>query len=273
MSLNVKYFYDCKAQERRIIAREFIALQDNDSDLLDHAFRNVHNLPHGWKHDNLIIGKDKNGHVTTISLQNRQLSGTVDLSATLPPTLVALDLARNQLSGDLHLADLPTPLKRLNLSHNAFSSVVFAPLPPSLDRLDLSFNKLSGNLADILDAGVTRRTWYSSGWTSLVFDHNNFTGSLAPLSPWLNSLSVTHNDLSGTVLRKCVKTEDNTRYAAGNKNLLVLDQTEYDHAMTDAVMTLRCAKTSRCGVEDGMAIWAVAQQVLNFLTTCPQSVE
>jgi Leucine-rich repeat (LRR) protein len=91
------------------------------------------------------------------NLRHLRLPGnlfTGSLPIYIPPSLIEIDLSRNQLSGSI-------PSWKLHLS---------PPDPSVLFTLDLQFNFLSGNIPDMFGS--------TPSWDTIDLSHNNLTGSM-----------------------------------------------------------------------------------------------
>ncbi|KAK7303345.1 hypothetical protein RJT34_14248 [Clitoria ternatea] len=113
----------------------------------------------------------------------------------LPPNLTSLNLARNNLSGNLpYSISAMTSLDYLNLSNNVLSQStgdIFASLS-HVGTLDLSFNNFSGDLPPSFAS--------LSNLSSLFLQKNQLTGSLSVLVGLpLDTLNVANNNFSGWI--------------------------------------------------------------------------
>lgn len=133
-----------------------------------------------------------------MSLRNLDLSDNKihdTIPYQLPPNLTSLNLARNNLSGNLpYSISAMVSLNYLNLSNNVLSMTVgdvFAGLS-DLGTLDLSFNNLSGDLPPSFGS--------LSNLSSLFLQTNQLTGSLSVLVGLpLDTLNVANNNFSGWI--------------------------------------------------------------------------
>ncbi|CAL5048840.1 unnamed protein product [Urochloa decumbens] len=155
--------------------------------------------------------------VTSIKLSGMELNGTLgyelsslqalktmDLSNNflhdaipyqLPPNLTYLNLAKNNLSGNLpYSISTIVSLEYLNLSHNSFIQEIgelFGSLN-SLSELDISFNNLTGNLP--MSMGSLSKV------SSLYMQNNQLYGTVDVLSNLsLATLNIANNNFSGMI--------------------------------------------------------------------------
>lgn len=135
--------------------------------------------------------------VTELALDPAGYSGSLSSSVWSLRFLEFLDLADNRLAGAIppppH-AGLPSPLRRLSLSRNAFSGEIpgFSATPaPALEELYLDNNLLSGPIPpELATLPALRR---------LELQMNNLTGEIPDLGPLQNLtfLDASDNSLSG----------------------------------------------------------------------------
>lgn len=87
------------------------------------------------------------GDISSLYMERCNLSGTL-LDAPLPPSLDALSLAGNSLSGTIPFDswDLEGYMSSLNLSSNRLTGTLPEDLSANVQKLDLSSNELSGTL-------------------------------------------------------------------------------------------------------------------------------
>ncbi|KAI9127598.1 hypothetical protein K1719_000591 [Acacia pycnantha] len=128
-----------------------------------------------------------------LDLSDNKIHDTVPYQ--LPPNLTSLNLARNNLSGNLpYSISAMTSLNYLNVSHNALSlsiGDIFANLA-DLSTLDLSFNDFSGDLPPSFGS--------LSNLSSVFLQNNQLTGSLSVLVGLpLDTLNVANNNFSGWI--------------------------------------------------------------------------
>ncbi|KAF8687827.1 hypothetical protein HU200_042767 [Digitaria exilis] len=155
--------------------------------------------------------------VTSIKLSGMELNGTLgyelsglqalktmDLSNNflhdaipyqLPPNLTYLNLAKNNLSGNLpYSISTMVSLEYLNLSHNSLFQEIgelFGSLN-SLSELDISFNDLTGNLP-VSMASLSKVS-------SLFMQNNQLSGPVDVLSNLsLATLNIANNNFSGMI--------------------------------------------------------------------------
>ncbi|EEF43813.1 Serine/threonine-protein kinase PBS1, putative [Ricinus communis] len=131
-----------------------------------------------------------------IDLSDNNIHDTIPYQ--LPPNLTSLNLARNNLSGNLpYSISTMVSLTYLNMSHNSISQSVgdvFANLA-LLTTLDLSFNNFSGNLPSSFSSLSNLSTFY--------IQNNQLTGSLDVLAGLpLTTLNVANNHLTGWIPRE-----------------------------------------------------------------------
>ncbi|KAG2395680.1 Protein STRUBBELIG-RECEPTOR FAMILY 8 Leucine-rich repeat receptor kinase-like protein [Vigna angularis] len=131
-----------------------------------------------------------------LDLSDNKIHDTIPYQ--LPPNLTSLNLARNNLSGNLPYSfSAMGSLNYLNLSNNALSMAVgdvFANLS-DLDILDLSFNNFSGDLPPSFGS--------LANLSSLFLQKNQLTGSLSVLVGLpLDTLNVANNNFSGWLPRE-----------------------------------------------------------------------
>ncbi|KAK4284326.1 hypothetical protein QN277_001177 [Acacia crassicarpa] len=128
-----------------------------------------------------------------LDLSDNKIHDTVPYQ--LPPNLTSLNLARNNMSGNLpYSISAMTSLNYLNVSHNALSvsiGDIFANLA-DLSTLDLSFNDFSGDLPPSFGS--------LSNLSSVFLQNNQLTGSLSVLVGLpLDTLNVANNNFSGWI--------------------------------------------------------------------------
>ncbi|XP_050288449.1 protein STRUBBELIG-RECEPTOR FAMILY 8 isoform X1 [Quercus robur] len=129
----------------------------------------------------------------TLDLSDNGIHDTIPYQ--LPPNLTSLNLAGNNLSGNLPYSLKITPtLQYLNFSRNSLSQSIgdiFANLS-GLSTLDLSFNKFSGDLP--VSLGL------ASNLSSLYLQNNQLTGSIDVLTSLpLTNLNVANNQFNGWI--------------------------------------------------------------------------
>ncbi|XP_030971468.1 protein STRUBBELIG-RECEPTOR FAMILY 8 isoform X2 [Quercus lobata] len=129
----------------------------------------------------------------TLDLSDNGIHDTIPYQ--LPPNLTSLNLAGNNLSGNLPYSLKITPtLHYLNFSRNSLSQSIgdiFANLS-GLSTLDLSFNKFSGDLP--VSLGL------ASNLSSLYLQNNQLTGSINVLTSLpLTNLNVANNQFNGWI--------------------------------------------------------------------------
>ncbi|TKY72195.1 STRUBBELIG-RECEPTOR FAMILY 8 [Spatholobus suberectus] len=128
-----------------------------------------------------------------LDLSDNKIHDTIPYQ--LPPNLTSLNLAKNNLSGNLpYSMSAMSSLNYLNLSNNALSMTVgdiFASLS-DLGTLDLSFNNFSGDLPPSFGS--------LSNLSSLFLQKNQLTGFLSVLVGLpLDTLNVANNNFSGWI--------------------------------------------------------------------------
>ncbi|XP_028763003.1 protein STRUBBELIG-RECEPTOR FAMILY 8-like [Neltuma alba] len=128
-----------------------------------------------------------------LDLSDNKIHDTVPYQ--LPPNLTSLNLARNNLSGNLpYSISAMSSLNYLNVSHNALSlsiGDIFADLA-DLGTLDLSFNDFSGDLPPSFGS--------LSNLSSVFLQNNQLTGSLNVLVGLpLDTLNVANNNFTGWI--------------------------------------------------------------------------
>ncbi|XP_027361354.1 protein STRUBBELIG-RECEPTOR FAMILY 8 isoform X3 [Abrus precatorius] len=131
-----------------------------------------------------------------LDLSDNKIHDTIPYQ--LPPNLTSLNLARNNLSGNLpYSVSAMVSLNYLNLSNNALSQSIgdiFASLS-DLGTLDLSVNNFSGDLPPSVGS--------LSNLSSLFLQKNQLTGSLSVLVGLpLDILNVANNNFSGWIPRE-----------------------------------------------------------------------
>ncbi|KAL5578758.1 hypothetical protein UlMin_011200 [Ulmus minor] len=136
-----------------------------------------------------------------LSLRNFDLSDNNihdTIPYQLPPNLTSLNLAKNNLTGNLPYSfSTMSSLSYLNVSSNSLAQSIgdiFANLS-SLVSLDISFNNFSGDLPNTFSS--------LSNLSSLYVQNNQLTGSLDVLTGLpLNTLNVANNRFSGWIPRE-----------------------------------------------------------------------
>lgn len=92
--------------------------------------------------------------------------------ATMPRTLVSVNVSRNAIDGRVDLSDLPKSLQSLDVSHNRFSGGVdLTNLPSSMGALHLEHNAFTGSI-DLTKLPLELRR--------VVFHSNDFDVPLPP---------------------------------------------------------------------------------------------
>ncbi|PON52146.1 Tyrosine-protein kinase [Parasponia andersonii] len=113
----------------------------------------------------------------------------------LPPNLTSLNLAKNNLTGNLpYSISIMSSLNYLNVSHNSLSQSIgdIFSSNSSLATLDLSFNIFSGDLPNTMGS--------LSNLSSLNVQNNQLTGSLNVLTSLpLTTLNVANNHFTGWI--------------------------------------------------------------------------
>ncbi|XP_010943263.1 protein STRUBBELIG-RECEPTOR FAMILY 8 isoform X1 [Elaeis guineensis] len=127
----------------------------------------------------------------TLDMSNNSIHDGIPYQ--LPPNLTYLNLANNNLSGNLPYSIYTmVSLNYLNLSHNSLSQQIgdiFANLQ-DLSELDLSFNNLTGDLPNSLSS--------LSHLSSLYLQENQLTGPVNLLANLdLTTLNIADNNFSG----------------------------------------------------------------------------
>ncbi|KAF4379245.1 hypothetical protein G4B88_010639 [Cannabis sativa] len=113
----------------------------------------------------------------------------------LPPNLTSLNLAKNNLSGNLpYSISIMPSLNYLNVSHNSLSQSIGDVFSngSALATLDLSFNNFSSDLPNAMGS--------LSNLSSLYVQNNQLTGSLNVLTSLpLTTLNVANNHFTGWI--------------------------------------------------------------------------
>ncbi|KAM3392861.1 hypothetical protein ACQJBY_013811 [Aegilops geniculata] len=166
------------------------------------------------------LPRNLSGNVRIMDLHDNNMSGALDISLWNLPSLAALSLARNSLTGNIHpeICKL-TSLELLDLSDNYFLGLI----PHCSSTLPLLFLSISGNSL----SGSPNAFFNSSFITALDLSRNQFTGNLewtryvSKISllllgrnkfegqissnicrlQYLSIIDISHNKLSGSVPR------------------------------------------------------------------------
>ncbi|VAH25218.1 receptor-like protein 15 [Triticum aestivum] len=166
------------------------------------------------------LPRNLSGNVQIMDLHDNNMSGALDISLWNLPSLAALSLARNSLTGDIHpeICKL-TSLQMLDLSDNYFLGLIphcSSTLP--LQFLSISGNSLSGspnaffNSSFITALDLSRNqftgnlewTRYLSEIRLLLLGRNKFEGQISSnlcCLQYLSIIDISHNKLSGSVPR------------------------------------------------------------------------
>ncbi|KAK9089740.1 hypothetical protein Scep_028822 [Stephania cephalantha] len=132
----------------------------------------------------------------TLDLSDNGIHDTIPYQ--LPPNLTSLNLASNNLSGNLpYSISSMTSLNYLNVSHNSLTQSIgdmFANLS-NLASIDLSFNNFSGDLPNSFSS--------LSNLSTLNVQSNKLSGSINALKDLpLANLNVANNNFSGWIPRE-----------------------------------------------------------------------
>ncbi|GAV86558.1 Pkinase domain-containing protein/LRRNT_2 domain-containing protein/LRR_4 domain-containing protein/LRR_6 domain-containing protein [Cephalotus follicularis] len=132
----------------------------------------------------------------TFDLSDNNIHDTIPYQ--LPPNLTSLNLARNNLSGNLpYSISSMTSLTHLNVSHNALSQSIgdFFTNSVGLSTLDISFNNSTGDLPNSFSS--------LTNLSSLYVQNNKLTGTLNVLTGLpLTTLNVANNNFTGWIPRE-----------------------------------------------------------------------
>ena len=143
------------------------------------------------------VTTDENGKVSTLELENNNLTGKLPPGLGQFSSLISLNLSRNDLSGEIpfDLGNL-AGLKRLNLSDNNLSGGIPSEIGrlTGLRSLDLSWNDLSG----VIPAALGQLTRLESLRLAGI-NLNGVIPSELGLMTSLYLLSLEWNDLSGAI--------------------------------------------------------------------------
>ncbi|KAL5097432.1 hypothetical protein RYX36_001759 [Vicia faba] len=128
-----------------------------------------------------------------LDLSDNKIHDTIPYQ--LPPNLTSLNLAGNNLTGNLPYSfSAMVLLTYLNMSHNALSLPIgdFFANHSRLDTVDLSFNNFSGDLPPSFES--------LTNLSSLFLQNNQLTGSLTVLAGLpLDTLNVANNNFGGWI--------------------------------------------------------------------------
>ncbi|KAJ4773345.1 hypothetical protein LUZ62_057602 [Rhynchospora pubera] len=134
--------------------------------------------------------------VTEIDLSGLGLNGQLGYQLSSLTSVTKFDVSKNNLNGDIPY-QLPPNMVQLNLANNQLSGQLidmFGKLP-KLSTLDLSFNRLSGNLPQTFKHLTNLKTLY--------LQNNQFSGTINILSNLpLKDLNLENNQFTGYIPQK-----------------------------------------------------------------------
>jgi hypothetical protein len=203
----------------------------DDAAIVAAAFRHVHNFqPQSVAacaplRELRLPSRNLSGAVAWASLANLSALAALDLSGNalrgaIPgrfwraPSLLSVDISRNQLGGSLRVEPNPR-LQSLNVSGNRFTGVAGLDGLAGLDALDLSANRIRA-----VPPGLRQLTRLSRLDISGNEMQGRFPGDLPPLGV-IRFLNVSYNNMSGLVNASAVKKFGPSAFVhAGNASLV-----------------------------------------------------
>ncbi|OAY59754.1 receptor-like kinase TMK4 [Manihot esculenta] len=164
-------------------------------------------LPSGWSTKTSSgfcswdgVGCDSSGRVTSISLPNQDLTGSLPSELASLSELQKLSLQNNRLSGDL-----PSFANLSNLQSLFLDSNMFTSFPPGFFKGLTSLQTLSiGNNSNLSPWELPTDLADSSALTTLEASRSNIFGSIPDIFasfPGLQNLRLSYNNLTGSLPR------------------------------------------------------------------------